>query len=178
MPEMVRVFVGIGSNLGDRAEYLRQAVKGLRALPQTDGVRVSSVWETPPWGTESQEPYYNAVAEMETMLSPLELLTALQQIETALGRVRPYRWAPRTVDLDLLMYGNEWISEPALTVPHPLLEQRLFVLAPLYELAASLILPDGKALESVFLALKEKEGMEGFRRIGGEEFFTKTRENK
>ena len=178
MPEVARVFVGLGSNIGDRAAYLRRAVEGLRALPHTGGVRVSSVWETPPWGTESQEPYYNAVAEMETALLPDELLAALQRIENELGRVRPYRWAPRTMDLDLLLYGDAVIRESNLQVPHPLLEQRLFVLAPLYELAASLILPDGKILETVFLDLKEKEGMEGFRRIGGDGFFTKMQENK
>jgi 2-amino-4-hydroxy-6-hydroxymethyldihydropteridine diphosphokinase len=137
-----RVFVGLGSNLGDRELNLRRA---LVRLEQLGSVRVSSFRETDPVGVTDQPKFLNAAAELATDLSPRELLERLLEIERELGRVRATerRWGPRVIDLDLLLFGEEAIDEPGLTVPHPRLADRRFVLEPLCELNEDLALPDG-----------------------------------
>ncbi len=133
----VRAFVGLGSNLGDAKGNLHAAVVDLKALPQTSVLAVSSLYRTAPVDADGPD-FINAVAELTTRLSPHELLRGLQAIELSHGRQRPYRNAPRTLDLDLLLYGNTRINEPDLVVPHPRLHERAFVLAPLEELAPRL----------------------------------------
>lgn len=127
-------YVAIGANLGDAPATVRQAMDAIDALPGTRVRRRSSLYRTAP--VESSGPdYINAVVEIGTTLSPQELLQALQDIEQAAGRERPYRNAPRTLDLDLLLYDELRLDGPALTLPHPRMNQRAFVLVPLAEIA-------------------------------------------
>jgi 2-amino-4-hydroxy-6-hydroxymethyldihydropteridine diphosphokinase len=143
---VTRVFVGIGANIGAREEAIRTAAELIGAR------RLSSVRETEPWGLVDQPRFLNAAAELETPLGARELLERLLEIERRLGRVRgAQRWGPRTIDLDLLLYGSETIDEPGLTVPHPRLHERHFVLAPLLELAPDLVVP-GRGRVSALLA--------------------------
>ncbi|RVT48812.1 2-amino-4-hydroxy-6-hydroxymethyldihydropteridine diphosphokinase [Rubrivivax albus] len=136
----VRAWVGLGANLGDAPATLSAAFDALAALPQSVLVARSSLWRSAP--IESSGPdYVNAVAALDTSLSPGALLAALQAIEAAHGRTRPYRNAPRTLDLDLLLHGDTVLQTPALTLPHPRLHLRAFVLEPLAELAAELVIP-------------------------------------
>ncbi|HZH42455.1 MAG TPA: 2-amino-4-hydroxy-6-hydroxymethyldihydropteridine diphosphokinase [Gemmatimonadales bacterium] len=121
-----RVFVALGSNLGDRAEWLARARERLAALPETTMVRTSSVEETAPLGGVPQGPYLNQMVELETGLEPQALLDACLGIETALGRVRTVRWGPRQIDLDIVRYGDRTVSTGTLTVPHPELSNRPF----------------------------------------------------
>ncbi|HYY32952.1 MAG TPA: 2-amino-4-hydroxy-6-hydroxymethyldihydropteridine diphosphokinase [Gaiellaceae bacterium] len=145
---MTRAYIGLGSNLGDREMALRQALAGLEEL---GAVRVSSVRETEPVGITDQPRFLNAVAELNTELAARDLLDRLLELERTIGRNRTKetRWGPRTIDLDLLLYGDEVIAEPGLTVPHPRLAEREFVLEPLYELAPDLVLPDGRRIEDL-----------------------------
>ncbi|MGE5177699.1 MAG: 2-amino-4-hydroxy-6-hydroxymethyldihydropteridine diphosphokinase [Bacteroidota bacterium] len=131
---MRRVYVGIGSNLGDREFLIRKAVESLRLLPQTNVSRVSSLYDTDPVGETDQPPFLNAVAWIETELPPRDLLWQMLLIEKRMGRVRSRRWGPRPIDLDLLFYDDEVIEEPDLQVPHPEAHRRAFVLLPLLEL--------------------------------------------
>jgi 2-amino-4-hydroxy-6-hydroxymethyldihydropteridine diphosphokinase len=131
---VVRAFVALGANLGDAQATLRFALNELGRLPQTTLVQSSSFYRTAP--VESSGPdYINAVAELRTTLGPYELLAALQRIEQLAGRERPYRNAPRTLDLDLLLYGELQQDDPVLTLPHPRMYERAFVLVPLAEIA-------------------------------------------
>lgn len=133
---MTIAHVGIGSNLGDSRRVVATAVDALAALPSTRVLRGSAHYATPPWGRVDQPPFINAVVEIDTGLSAQQLLAALLGVERAAGRVRDgSRWGPRVLDLDLLLYGDAIVSEPGLSVPHPHLAQRAFVLLPLAELA-------------------------------------------
>ena len=134
------VYVGLGANLGAARDTLTRALKQLGELPSTRVVEVSSFYATAP--VDAQGPnYINAVAELSTELQPRELLQALQSIELQHGRERPYHHAPRTLDLDLLLFGQRVVHEPGLEVPHPRLHKRAFVLQPLLELAPMLMHP-------------------------------------
>ena len=133
---MTRAYVGVGANLGDREATIRAA---LAALP--DVVAVSELRETAPVGVVDQPPFLNGAAALETELSPRELLDLLLEVERRLGRERRERWGPRTIDLDLLLYGAERVDEPGLTVPHPLLHERRFALEPLLDLDPDLVVP-------------------------------------
>jgi 2-amino-4-hydroxy-6-hydroxymethyldihydropteridine diphosphokinase len=147
---VVRViaYVGLGSNLGDREANLRRA---LELLEELGPARISSIRETDPVGITDQPRFLNAVAEVLTDLPAREVLDRLLAIERGLGREREeeVRWGPRTIDLDLLLYGSETIDEPGLTVPHPRLARRRFVLEPLHELDPDLVLPDGRAVRDL-----------------------------
>lgn len=132
-----RVFVGLGANLGDAQATLAQAVQGLAALAGTQVVAVSSIYRSAPVDAQGPD-FYNAVAELRTTLTPFEMLHALQALEQAHGRERPFHHAPRTLDLDLLFYGDRVLNGPALTLPHARLHERAFVLWPLAELAPGL----------------------------------------
>jgi 2-amino-4-hydroxy-6-hydroxymethyldihydropteridine diphosphokinase len=134
----VKAYVGLGSNLGDRAAYLLLGLSALSRLPKTHLLRLSPVYETDPVGPP-QPPYLNMVAELETELSPKGLLAEMLRVEKALGRERRERWGPRTLDLDLLLYGDLVLEEAGLSVPHPRLHERAFVLVPLLDL-----LPEGR----------------------------------
>jgi 2-amino-4-hydroxy-6-hydroxymethyldihydropteridine diphosphokinase len=140
-----RVFVGLGANLGDAANTLRQAVAALRAQPEVQVVALSSLYRSAPVDAGGPD-YVNAVAELRTTLAPEALLQRLLQIEQQHGRERPYRHAPRTLDLDLLLYGDRRLETPSLTLPHPRLHLRAFVLEPLAELAPQLQVPGQGAI--------------------------------
>jgi 2-amino-4-hydroxy-6-hydroxymethyldihydropteridine diphosphokinase len=151
----VTSYVGLGSNLGDREEYLRRALELLRAEPDIDVTGVSSVRETDPVGILDQPRFLNAVARVETDLGPRHLLDRLLATERMLGRRRDGpRFGPRTIDLDLLLYGDEEIDEPGLTVPHPRLAERLFVVEPLHELDPALVVPGHGPVSDLLSALQ------------------------
>jgi len=133
-------YIGIGANLGDARANVLDAVARLRRLPATSVTGVSSLYRTAPVDSSGDD-YINAVARIDTTLDAEALLRALLDIEQQHGRERPYRNAPRTLDLDVLLYGDAQIASPTLTVPHPRLTQRAFVLVPLLELAPSIVIP-------------------------------------
>jgi len=147
---MTPAYIALGSNLQDPLSQLRRAVIALRALPDAQFQRVSSLYRSAAIGPGTQPDYLNAVALLTTTLPPLALLDALQQIEQVQGRTRSERWGPRTLDLDILLYGDQRIDSARLTVPHPALRQRNFVLYPLTEICKSkLVLPDGTDLDTL-----------------------------
>lgn len=152
---MVRAAIGLGSNLGDRAQHIADAVA---AIAETGSlVRVSSLYETAPVGGPEQGPYLNAVVVVETELPAGDLLSRCFEIEKEAGRERRERWGPRTLDLDLLLYGSESIDEDGLTVPHPRMTERRFVLEPLVEAWPDAALPDGTALASVVQSVADQQ---------------------
>ena len=146
----------MGSNLGDREGTLRRAVELLEAEPGIRVAAVSALRETDPVGYEDQPRFLNGACAVETQLEPHELLARLLAIEAALGRTRDGvpRYGPRTVDLDLLLYGQETVDEPDLTVPHPRLAERRFALEPLAELDPGLTLPDGRRVADLLAGLE------------------------
>lgn len=151
---MSKVLVGVGSNLGDREFLIRKAVEAMRDLPRTLVVRVSSLYDTDPVGEVDQPAFLNAVVWLETTLEPRELLWQLLLIEKRMGRVRSQRWGPRPIDLDLLFYDDEIISEPDLTVPHPEAHRRGFVLLPLLELDPDFVHPStGESIKKLIKKL-------------------------
>ena len=137
----MKVFVGLGSNLGEREPMIRLALEALSRLPGTRLVKASSLYDTEPVGEVDQPNFLNAVAQLDTELTARQLLWNLLLIEKRLGRVRTQRWGPRTIDLDLLLHGSLVLDEPELTVPHPELTARSFVLVPLVELDPLLVHP-------------------------------------
>jgi 2-amino-4-hydroxy-6-hydroxymethyldihydropteridine diphosphokinase len=144
----VRAYVGLGANLGDRESTIRRAVTLLGEEPGVGVVSVSTLRETAPWGPVEQPAFLNGVVELETDLGPRALLDVLLDIERRLGRVRAERWGPRTIDLDLLLHGDDVIDEAGLTLPHPHLHERRFALEPLAELAPDAVVPgQGKAVD-------------------------------
>jgi 2-amino-4-hydroxy-6-hydroxymethyldihydropteridine diphosphokinase len=148
---MTIAYVGLGANLGSREVTLRRAVELLGQEDGVDVLAVSQLRETEPVGVRDQPPFLNGAVAVETTRTPRELLDLLLEIERSLGRVRAERWGPRTVDLDLLVYGDEVIDEPGLRVPHPLLHERRFALEPLAELDPQLEVP-GRGAVSTLLA--------------------------
>jgi 2-amino-4-hydroxy-6-hydroxymethyldihydropteridine diphosphokinase len=133
------VYLGLGSNVGDRLDFLRRAHRALNELGSN--VVASPVYETEPWGVDPQPRFLNAVCKIETNLSAAELLAACLRIETSLGRVRARIGEPRTIDLDVLVYDDQVIESAKLTLPHPRLHERAFVLAPFADLAPELMHP-------------------------------------
>ena len=151
---MTRAYVGLGANLGDRERTLRAAVDALAVVDGVEVVSVSLLRDTEPVGVGQQPLYLNGAAELETTLTARELLDRLLAVEERFGRVRiPGEHGPRTLDLDLLLYGDQMIEEPGLTVPHPRLHERRFVLEPLAELAPGLVVPGRGDMESLLRAL-------------------------
>ena len=140
---MTRAAIGLGANLGDAAATLRDAIAELARLPATTLQRASRLYRTPAWGRTEQPDFINAVALVDTGLPARDLLDALLAIERGFGRVRPdgERWGPRTLDLDLLLYGDAVVDEPGLRVPHPHLHERAFALLPLAEIAPEARIP-------------------------------------
>jgi 2-amino-4-hydroxy-6-hydroxymethyldihydropteridine diphosphokinase len=152
-PDAAIAYVALGSNLGDRERHLRAALTALRAQRGIREVVTSRVYETDPVGRGEQRPYLNAVARVSTELSARDLLDRLLAIERSEGRERgPVRDAPRTLDLDLLLYGECEIDEPGLVVPHPRMMRRAFVLEPLCDLAPDLVIPGARAPVSALAA--------------------------
>ncbi len=155
MIDEVRAFLGLGSNQGDRAQMLARA---LDLLPGA-GVRIvarSRVYESPPWGVIDQPWFLNQVIAAGTILLPPELLARCREVEQVLGRVRTMRWGPRTIDVDILLYGDLVMATPDLTIPHPELRRRAFVLVPLAEIAPTLRLPTGEAVATLVEALPDR----------------------
>ena len=151
-------YVGLGSNLGQPAVQLREALGRLARLADTRLIATSRLWASPPLGPPGQPDYVNAVAGLLTRKDPRDLLVELQAIEQAMGRSRPpVRWGPRLIDLDLLAFGGETLDEPGLTLPHPGLHQRDFVLYPLAEVAPQLWIP-GKGRVSTLAGEVEDRG--------------------
>lgn len=142
----VSAYIGLGANLGDARRTVRQAVQDLGTLPQTRLVRSSSLYRSAPIDSSGPD-YINAVAEVATTLDPHALLAELQRLELAAGRERPYRNAPRTLDLDILLYDDLTLETPTLTIPHPRMAERAFVLLPLAEIAPHL--PGAQQLDAV-----------------------------
>ena len=151
---MARAYVGLGANLGEREEALRAAVAGLDATEGVEVVAVSAFRETDPVDYLDQPRFLNGAVALETTLTPRELLDALLVVERSLGRNRDGpRFGPRTIDLDLLLYGDESFDEPGLTVPHPRLHERAFALEPLAELEPGLVVPGHGPLETLIRKL-------------------------
>jgi 2-amino-4-hydroxy-6-hydroxymethyldihydropteridine diphosphokinase len=152
---MARAFVGIGSNLGDSHALIAAALELLEAEDDVEVVAVSTLRETDPVGYEDQPRFVNGAAELETELGPRDLLTRLLAIERQLGRVRGEgpRFGPRTIDLDLLLYGQETVDEPGLEVPHPRLHERRFALEPLAELDPALEVPGRGPVQALLAGL-------------------------
>ncbi len=154
---LVRVFIGLGSNLDNPKKQLQQAVVALQGIVDTELVKVSGIYVTRPMGPSGQADYLNAVAELQTGLDAVTLLDALQDIEHAQGRRRDgQRWHQRTLDLDMLLYGNQYIDTERLTVPHPGMHARAFVLTPLKELDADISIPGKGHIDE--LLTKELQG--------------------
>lgn len=142
-------YIGLGSNLENPRQQVEQALRELAQIPETNLVTASPWYQSRAVGPGEQEDYINGVAQLDTALEPHALLDQLQAIENAHERVREIRWGPRTLDLDLLLFGSETIDTERLQVPHPYLTQRNFVLYPLADIAPQLILPCGDTLESL-----------------------------
>lgn len=151
----VEAAVGLGANLGDRRRHLQEAVAGLAGLGEVRAV--SSLFETAPLGGVAQGPYLNAVAIVATALGPRPLLEGLLALEAAAGRRRRVRWGPRTLDCDLLLYGDATVDEPGLRVPHPRLTVRRFVLEPLLQVRPTAALPDGTPLHRLLAAVADQQ---------------------
>jgi 2-amino-4-hydroxy-6-hydroxymethyldihydropteridine diphosphokinase len=150
---VTKAFVGLGANLGSRESTLRRAVELLAEADGVDVLSVSQLRETAPVGVLDQPPFLNGAVAVETTRTPRELLDLLLEIERSLGRVREERWGPRTVDLDLLVYGDEVVDEPGLRVPHPHLHERRFALEPLAELDPELDVPGRGAVSTLLTEL-------------------------
>ena len=153
----MKTYIGLGANLGEREAQIRLALDDLARLPASRLVRASSLYDSEPVGEPDQPNFLNAVAELETELTARQLLWNLLLIERRLGRTRTRRWGPRTIDLDLLLYGPLVIDEPDLQVPHPELTRRSFVLVPLVELDPLLVHPvTGETLITHLTSLKTR----------------------
>ncbi|MDR7343185.1 2-amino-4-hydroxy-6-hydroxymethyldihydropteridine diphosphokinase [Pantoea alhagi] len=147
---MIRVYLALGSNLADPLHQVRNALDALAAIPHTQRAAVSSFYRTPPYGPPDQPDYLNAAVALDTQLSPEALLDHTQRIELEQGRVRKAeRWGPRTLDLDILLFGDRVLNTPRLTVPHYDMHNRAFMLVPLLEIAPQARLPDGRALAAI-----------------------------
>ena len=162
-PQPVLAYLGLGSNLGDRATMLAQA----RALLEADDLQVvaaSRVYESPPWGVIDQPRFLNQVLEARTTLSPGALLARCHEVEARLGRMRSTRWGPRTIDVDILLYGTLQAAGPDLTIPHAQLRHRAFALVPLADLAADLRIPGEGTVRSLLDTLPDREDVQEYRR--------------
>ncbi len=153
---MTKAFLSLGSNLGDRIINLHHAIE-LISNRGISTIGVSSFYETEPWGYKGQPPFINAALEVEVALNARELLSTLKSIELEMGREESPRWGPRLIDIDIIFFGNEIVSYPELTIPHPLMHKRLFVLEPLVEIAPDFIHPlFNKNIKTLLEELNEK----------------------
>lgn len=165
-------YIALGSNIGDRLQYLREAVKKLAEHEEILVVGTSSIYETDPVGYVQQNKFLNMVAYIKTSLSPFALLEVTQQIEQQLGRKRGIRWGPRTLDLDILLYNHENIETERLTIPHPRMTERAFVLVPLFEIDANIRIPNmNRSLALMIDELPDKEGVRLWKQKSGGDVF-------
>ncbi|MCL6447035.1 MAG: 2-amino-4-hydroxy-6-hydroxymethyldihydropteridine diphosphokinase [Armatimonadetes bacterium] len=153
----VRCFLGLGANLGDKEANLKTAISFLEREKNIRVRRVAPFYRTAPWGYTDQDWFINTVVEIETSLSPQQLLSVLLAIEEKMGRVREVRWGPRVIDLDLLLYGNAMLYEPNLIVPHPRMAARAFVLAPLADLDPDLVIPGQGRVADLYKKVREEQ---------------------
>lgn len=153
---MSLAWIGLGSNLDAPRAHVERALDELHHLPLTRRRHASHLYATRPVGPADQPDFINAVAQLETRLSPLALLDQLQALEQRHGRIRERRWGPRTLDLDLLLFDAQCLATPRLTLPHPEMTQRAFVLVPLAEITPTLVLPDGHDVASLAASLSEE----------------------
>ncbi|MDE5977760.1 MAG: 2-amino-4-hydroxy-6-hydroxymethyldihydropteridine diphosphokinase [Turicibacter sp.] len=144
---MKKAYLGLGSNMGDKKRYLYEAIQMLNHHDQVGITQLSSLYETAPWGYVDQDIFMNLVVEIETALEPLELLNLCQQIENELGRIRKFKWGPRVIDVDILLYDGEVIECERLIVPHPYMTERDFVMIPLSEINPQLMINGQKVQE-------------------------------
>ncbi|MDI6822422.1 MAG: 2-amino-4-hydroxy-6-hydroxymethyldihydropteridine diphosphokinase [Actinomycetota bacterium] len=145
---MPKAYLSLGSNIGDRRAYLRAAIKILKNHKDVEIRNISGIYEAEPEGYVSQRKFYNIAIEVETILSPMELLRACQFVEEFLKRKRKIKWGPRTIDIDILLYGSQEIKGKELVIPHPLMCQRAFMLMPLLEIAPDAKFPSGLPVSS------------------------------
>lgn len=144
---MNKAYLGLGSNLGDKKRYLYDAIQYLNHHDQITIIKLSSLYETAPWGYTDQDIFMNLVVEVETSLNSIELLDICQMIENELGRVREIKWGPRVIDVDILLYNEEEINSDRLIVPHPYMIERDFVMIPLAEINPQLVIKGKTAKE-------------------------------
>lgn len=163
-------YISLGSNIGNRLEFLQEAVGLLKETKQIEVKRISSVYETDPVGYVDQAAFLNIVVELETLYSPHELLKKCNQIEDLLGRKRLVRWGPRTVDLDILLYNEENMKTEDLIIPHPRMTERGFVLVPLVEINSALVHPSTKQAFSNIVH-DQKEGVHLWKSFDGVDAF-------
>lgn len=148
----VRAFIALGSNLDQPVKQLMQAISALDRLPDTRVLRVSPLYANPPMGPQDQPDYVNAVSLIATRLAPDALLEALKALEQAAGRLATRVWGARVLDLDILTYGDRTLNTPTLTIPHPGIAERRFVLTPWHDIAPDTRLPDGRAISQLLAA--------------------------
>ena len=161
----MRAFLGLGSNVGDRADYLRRALTAIGGLEKSRIQNISSIYETEPWGNKDQADFLNQVVEVETQLDPHGLLRMCKKIEKKCERKHGEVWGPRTMDIDLLCYGDQVVKETTLQVPHPRLMERRFALIPLDEIAPNLFIPG--------LGMTVREALEACSDTGSVKLFLK-----
>ncbi len=153
------VYLGLGSNMGSRRLNIEKAIKAIGEVEGISVTKASSFYETEPWGEIDQEKFINAVIEIITDWSPEKLLKKLQEIEIKMGRQRLEKWGPRNIDIDILLFGDEVLDGQELTVPHPYMRERLFVLIPLEEINSAIKFPDdGMDIKEVLIRAKAREG--------------------
>nr|WP_239530323.1 2-amino-4-hydroxy-6-hydroxymethyldihydropteridine diphosphokinase [Sporolactobacillus spathodeae] len=153
-------YLGLGSNIGARASFLKQALEQLDNVPGVRVIRCSSIYETAPYGPVEQNDFLNLAVQIETIMPPLALLDTVQQIEKAMLRKREIHWGPRTIDLDILLYDQTISHTERLALPHPEIARRAFVLKPMAELAPHLVLPGiNRSMIELWQTLEEKEGV-------------------
>ncbi len=146
---MNRVFLGLGSNLGDRYKFLKMAILSIEEHQNIDILNQSSIYETEPFGYKEQDKFLNMVIEIVTSLHPRDLLNYINIVEKKYNRTRDIHWGPRTIDIDILLYGNLIMKDEILEIPHPFLTQRLFVLIPLYEIYKEEIPGESRSIEQL-----------------------------
>ncbi|SFG77807.1 dihydroneopterin aldolase / 2-amino-4-hydroxy-6-hydroxymethyldihydropteridine diphosphokinase [Sporolactobacillus nakayamae] len=165
-------YLGLGSNIGDRAGFLKHAIEALQAEPRVQVVRCSSIYETEPYGPVEQNDFLNMIVQIETLLPSLALLRYIHKIETDLERVRDVHWGPRTIDLDLLVYGQTITQSEELSLPHPEITHRAFVLKPFAEIAPHLVVPGiNRSVMDLWQNLKGEEEVRLWKKNNGEEKF-------
>ena len=156
---MTIAYIGLGSNMKSPKQQIKSAIKSIEGIALTQVLKVSSLYKSKPIGPQNQNDYINAVAKIDTDLMPLELLECMQDIENQQGRIRKEHWGPRTLDLDILMFGEEIIKDDKLTIPHAEIENRSFVLAPLAEIDPNCLIPE-KGMARDLLAIIGQEDLE------------------
>ena len=156
----VRAALGLGSNIGDKQLYLEEAVALLSATPGVTVLTLSSLYRTEPWGMTEQDWFLNACVLIETTLSATELLARCLGVEKELGRVRDVRWGPRKIDIDVLVYGDAQIDADGLTIPHPRMHERAFVLVPLAEIWPEAIVGNGSSAKAALTTCPDVDGVQ------------------